>query len=224
MITHIRRTSGFTLIELIIAITMFALLSVTISSIYIQTTYLWQKLKHTRHLSETAREITERIADDVREKGINISESSYDDRVYDSHWRINDYIHSWSEILWVGDSSNITQYVFGTVENWSVRYCKETERQDIRKHCGLYIIKNHDFSNYMNLVDSFIPEEEKKRVKIQNLRFYISGDGKTTEKKVTLVFDLTLMPRIWVPFGMIGETQLHVQTTISERFFKETTP
>jgi prepilin-type N-terminal cleavage/methylation domain-containing protein len=67
---HFRKTSGFTLVELVIAITIFALLSVTISSIYIQTTYVGQKLRHSRHLAETAREITERIADDVREKGL----------------------------------------------------------------------------------------------------------------------------------------------------------
>ena len=69
------------MIEMIIAVTIFAFMSITITSIYIQTTYLGQKMRHTRHLSETAREITERIADDVREKGINIDESRFDDHV-----------------------------------------------------------------------------------------------------------------------------------------------
>lgn len=55
---------------------------------------------------------------------------------------------------------------------------------------------NPDFSQAFNLVDSFIPEESKKRVKIEDMKFYISGDGNTTEKKVTIVFTLALMPRI----------------------------
>jgi len=65
---HFRKTSGFTLVELVISITIFGMMSLAITSIYIQTTYLGQKMRQTRHLSETAREITERIADDVRQK------------------------------------------------------------------------------------------------------------------------------------------------------------
>lgn len=61
-------SSGFTLIEMVITVTIFAVMSIAVVSIYIQTTNLAQKLRMTRHLSETAREITERIADDVREK------------------------------------------------------------------------------------------------------------------------------------------------------------
>ena len=76
------------------------------------------------------------------------------------------------------------------------------------------------FSDAFNLVDSFVPDEGKKRVKIEDLKFYISGDGITTEKKVTLVFTLALMPRIGIPPSLVNETRLHIQTTISERFFK----
>ena len=62
------RSSGFTLIEMVITTTIFAVMSIAVMSIYLQTTNLAQKLRMTRHLSETAREITEKIADDVREK------------------------------------------------------------------------------------------------------------------------------------------------------------
>ena len=70
-------------------------------------------------------------------------------------------------------------------------------------------------------MDSFVPEEEKKRVKVEGMRFYLSGDGIHAEKKFTLVFTLALMPRIGVPPSMVSETRLHVETTISERFFKK---
>ena len=66
----LKDTSGFTLLELMISMTIFAVMSVAIMSVYIQTTNLGQKMRAMRHLSETAREITERIAEDVREKGI----------------------------------------------------------------------------------------------------------------------------------------------------------
>jgi prepilin-type N-terminal cleavage/methylation domain-containing protein len=64
--------SGFTLIELMISMSIFAVMSVIIMSVYIQTTNTARKMNATRELSETAREITERIAQDVRDKGITI--------------------------------------------------------------------------------------------------------------------------------------------------------
>jgi hypothetical protein len=53
-----------------VASTIFAVMSVAIMSIYIQTTATGQKLRITRYLSETAREITERVSDDVRAYGV----------------------------------------------------------------------------------------------------------------------------------------------------------
>ena len=95
----------------------------------------------------------------------------------------------------------------------------ERARSDSRIHCGLYRVIGTDYAGSMNLVDSFIPDELKKRVKLTNMRFYISGDGIKTEKKVTLVFSLRLMSRPGVPPSLVSETEQHIQTTISERYF-----
>jgi prepilin-type N-terminal cleavage/methylation domain-containing protein len=65
-----KNTSGFTLVELVLSMTIFAVMSTAIISIYIQTTALSYKLKAARYLSETSREITERISEDVREYGM----------------------------------------------------------------------------------------------------------------------------------------------------------
>ena len=73
------KTSGFTLVEMILATTIFAVMSIAVISIYIQTTNLSNRLKATRYLSETSREITERIAEDVKGKGISLKYSQYDD-------------------------------------------------------------------------------------------------------------------------------------------------
>lgn len=216
----LKNTSGFTLLELMISMTIFAVMSVAIMSVYIQTTNLGQKMRAMRHLSETAREITERIAEDVREKGISLSGSTFDDYTIGSPWNTMEYTGSGGEILGIGDGSK--RYVYGKVENGSVSYCKNEDRKNPKIQCGLYVIENQDFTKWWNLVDSFVPKDENKRVKIEDLKFYISGDGVTTEKKVTLVFTLVLMPRIGVPPGLISDTRTHIQTTISERFFKTT--
>jgi hypothetical protein len=87
-------------------------------------------------------------------------------------------------------------------------------------HCGLYKVNYTDNGgNGYNLVDSFVPEEEKKRVKVESLRFYVSGDANNSHK-VTLNMTLVLMPRIGVPRSLVTSTRLHIQTTISERIYK----
>ena len=60
--------SGFTLIELMIAMTIFGMMSVMVMTIYFSTTDTSRRLNAQRELAETAREIVERISEDVREK------------------------------------------------------------------------------------------------------------------------------------------------------------
>ncbi len=216
------RTSrgGFTLIELMIAMTIFVMMSVMIMSVYINTTNTSRKLNATRHLTETARQITERFAQDVRERGIADGWTIWFDSNY-PQWKSYGYIWSWSEFLsilgkWI--------YVYGKkTDIWMVPCIDSVAEQaktDNKIHCGLYFVSPWDnWVNWYNLVDSFIPEETRKRVKIQDLKFYISGWEFTT-KKVTLVMTLILMPRVGVPASMVENTKLQIQTTISERGWK----
>ena len=67
---YLKQTSGFTLVEMVLSTTILAVMATIVMSIYIQTTNLSSRLKATRYLSETARDITERIAEDVRERGM----------------------------------------------------------------------------------------------------------------------------------------------------------
>ena len=78
-----------------IAMSIFAVMSVIIMSVYIQTTNTARKMNATRELSETAREITERIAQDVRGKGISIEGSKFDDTTVGNElWKSPDYTQS----------------------------------------------------------------------------------------------------------------------------------
>lgn len=211
----------FTLIELMIAMSIFIVMSVMIMSVYINTTNTTRKLNATRQLSEVAREITERVAQDVRESGIADGWNIGFDVNYDP-WKSYNYTEEGSEFMsilwrWV--------YVYGKkTETWMVPCAdspSENTKTDTKIHCGLYFVLPWDNGkDAYNLVDSFIMDESKKRVKIQDLKFYISGWDWTT-KKVTLVMTLTLMPRVWVPASMLENTKLQIQTTISERWWKK---
>jgi prepilin-type N-terminal cleavage/methylation domain-containing protein len=76
-------SSGFTLVELMIAMTIFGMMSIMVMTIYFSTTDTTRRLNAQRELAESAREITERISADVREKGMTgdlafDASSSYD--------------------------------------------------------------------------------------------------------------------------------------------------
>jgi prepilin-type N-terminal cleavage/methylation domain-containing protein len=68
--------SGFTLIELIVAITIFAIIMVSIFAIYVNIVSTNKKLELTRALQDNVRLITETIAADVRERGIDFASYS----------------------------------------------------------------------------------------------------------------------------------------------------
>jgi type II secretory pathway component PulJ len=54
-----------------IAMTIFGMMSVMVMTIYFSTTNITRKLNAQRELAETAREIVERISEDVRERGFS---------------------------------------------------------------------------------------------------------------------------------------------------------
>jgi hypothetical protein len=54
---------------------IFTVMSVMIMSVYLNTTLASRKLNATRQVAEVAREITERLSEDVREKGVDILDS-----------------------------------------------------------------------------------------------------------------------------------------------------
>ena len=114
-------------------------------------------------------------------------------------------------------------YIYGKKvplgSSFTVDHCNIADKMNPKVLCGLYLVENKDWTNAYNLVDSFIPEESKKRVKIEDFRFYISGN-EYTSKKVMMNFTLSLMPRIGVPESIVNTTKLQIQTTISERIFK----
>lgn len=215
MITFRKNTSGFTLIELMIAMTIFGMMSIMVMTIYFSATDTSRRLNHQRELAETAREITERISADIREYGMT-GDLAFDVN-YDP-WKRYDYTASWSEYL----NLNNGRYVYGIKTVTGMNSCSGSRKADPKIHCGLYFLDYADNGiNGYNLVDSFNPDDSRKRVKIEDLQFYVSGDGINTSRKVLLNFTLVLMPKNGISISLANSTKLHIQTTISERNWKK---
>ena len=126
-----KTTSGFTLLELMISMTIFGVMSVAIMSVYIQTTNLGQKMRMSRYLSETAREVTERIADDVREKGVTSTSIPTSLHVY---WNgMSGYTQSGTEMIEISNSGY--RYIYGRKSSIGIDPCNSLIQKDIKIHC-----------------------------------------------------------------------------------------
>lgn len=108
-------------------------------------------------------------------------------------------------------------FVYGKVNNVNALVPCDFQA-DPQAKCGLYLW-DMETSSYYNLVDSFRADEKQKRVRITDLRFYISG-GDNEVNKVTLKMTLELAPGVGVPDSLIRSSKMEVQTTFSERPYK----
>ena len=113
------------------------------------------------------------------------------------------------------------QYVYGIKTPTGIKPCVDPDKSNSKIHCGLYFVEGNNFVNSYNLVDSFHPDDNRKRVKIEDLKFYVSGDGISSARKVVIVFDIGLMAKNGLSARFAGSTKLHIQTTLSERSWKK---
>ncbi len=208
--------SWFTIVEMILVTLIFSMMSIAAISVYIQTTDISHKLEMTRFLSESAREITERIASDVRERGIDLT-ALVDPTSTHPGWNTHMYSQSWGEILSVNGSRI---YIFGQKNSTWIVPCTEVKKNNPKEICGIYLVEWRNYANALNLADSFIPDESKKRVKIRNATFFVSGND-LTENKVTMIFTLTLTNQSGVKGEYLANSDFTIQTTISERGFRK---
>ncbi|PID84600.1 hypothetical protein CSB09_00055 [Candidatus Gracilibacteria bacterium] len=204
---------GFTLVELLVAITIMGMMITTTLLIYLNIWNTSLRMQISKELSETARQVTDRISQDIREEGITLSGTvGIAGNPVDFETQ---YKGSGSLVLGIGKTSTGPkwQYMYGKKDgSGNISDCSDADKNNISIHCGLYIF---DGSTSYNLVDSFTPDEQEKRVKITNLAFYISGDDNTS-KKVTLKMTLELTRKSGIPASLVRATKLEIQSTFSD--------
>lgn len=204
--------SGFTLIELMIAMTIFAIMGTMTILIYFHVSETSRRMQISRELSETARQITERMASDVSGKGIGTGTLDVSGANNWADEYEENYKNQGSEVLPI-DGEKSMFYVYGKKTENGIIPCGDADKDDIQTLCALYLGENGEF---YNLVDSFRADESAKRVKVTDAKFFISGDERTAQK-VTLKMTLELMPRAGVPPSLVRATKLEIQSTFSER-------
>lgn len=190
--------NAFTLVEVLVSITIFWIMSISIIWIYIVSTDITMKSDINRMMQENLKNVSSKIAEDVRKNWILwVSSSTID--VCDFVVWSNNY-KEWDElcIKWWN------KYYLAKENplSWEFLRVSSSDCSWIKDHCVIAKWINEPLTN--------------SYVSVKEFNFYLSKDY---IPKVT--FNIVLQPSIkkWVKIDLIKESKLVFQTTISERPF-----
>ncbi len=200
----------FTLIELIVSITILSVIFLSVFEIYGNILQVNKRLEIMRIVQENVRSITEQIATDVREKGIDFR--YYDGSIAE---KTNNYTGSGNQILAIRGGDKYYPMMANGVG--VIVQCTTVDQQNPLKHC--YVGREDSSGNRKAISDA--------RVRIENVRFFLSGDAgegvtnQSQEGKVTLVLSLGIENTAGVNSELAKHTHMSIQTTISEKAYKK---
>ena len=195
------KKSWFTLIELMITITIVSIIMVSVIDVFILSTDMSMKTDINRNMQKNIKNVVEFIAEDIRKN----------------------WVWSWvSNNIWINDcklpDSTTWNYLSWTelcTNSWNKYHLAEKDTSwnfTPKNTCGAFsgcTIIVDDWSDKSPLANSY--------VNFSNLVFYLSNDK---VPKVTISF--TAKPALWkwVKANLIKDTEIKFQTTITERFIK----
>ena len=189
---------AFTLIEVLVSITIFSIMTISIIWIYITSSDITMKSDINRMMQENLKNVSNKIAEDIRKDWILwVSSTAID--ICDFNVASNNYkvwdelcIKSWNKYYLAKENPLTWEYLRTTSLNCS----------QINDHCVIAKWINEPLTN------SF--------VSIKDLDFYLSKDY---IPKLTMNIVLQPSVRKGVKVELIEESKLIFQTTISERPF-----
>ena len=191
---------AFTLIEIIVSITILSIVMVSVFAIFFLVSDLSNKTDINRLIQENVKTITETIAEDIRINWLNICESWNDCHKFTSSslYVKSDSLYVWENHYYLAKfDENIGDYI----KVWNSNNCS-----NISDNC--VIIRQNPINWKDRLCNSWI--------QFENLGFYISRDY---EPKVTINFSILPASWKWIKSTLIKNNKIIFQTTLWERFY-----
>lgn len=205
---HLTKTSAFTLIELVVSVTILSIIMLSVFVVYSDLIQVNKRLEALRMVGEDMRTVTEKIASDVREKWIDFT------------------YYDWSSVERTSAYSGSGNLVLAI--QWGVRYypmkdslagptlCHESDLTNLATHC---YIGREQWGERIALTTA--------NVRIEDIRFFFSGTSKDTatnlsnEGKVTIVTSMGIEKKSGVSDAIVQNTHMRIQTTVSEKIYKK---
>ena len=226
-------TAGFTLIEIIVSMTILSIVIVSVFQVYSNIILLSKRLELSRGLQQNARTIVETIAKDVREGGIAFEcyvPSTTSPVGCNGGPHATEYSGSGASLLivkWTSSSCPtatdcyIQYFLAKPTATIGEVACSESDAETP----GLCYIARRIVSagslngNSTRLSDAL--------TNITQLRFFISGvsaqgfsQQSDQEGKVTLLFNVSLAPRNGLDSETAERSVIPIQTTITQRLYQ----
>lgn len=194
---------AFTLIEIIVAITIFSIMMTSVIFIFVNSSQLSLKIDINRTLQENSKNIIETIAEDLRKNDIKECAWSI------SEWCVSSTLKfsTWTE-LWVWDNHYYLakkDSLWNLIKTTNLYDCDELKKQE---QCFIAVKKWLEDPAMLS----------NSSVKIENLEFSIFS-----EHIPKVQINLFMRPMIWkwVKVDLIKNNELNIQTTLSERYLKQ---
>lgn len=183
----------YTLIEVLISITIFSIIMVSVISIYIANIDVNNRANINRAIHENVRNLFTQISEDITKNGI----SGLSEDLLDTSCGINwDYSSGSKLCIWDNQ-----YYLAIKNESWDYIRKDNSDCEEIKDTCQ--IVKNG-----VPLTNS--------HVAIKNLSFYITNDP---VKKVTMSVTVQPTTKLWIKGSLIEKNKMLFQTTITQRPF-----
>jgi len=190
----------FTLVEMLVALTIFSFLVITLFEVYNQTVRINKRLEYVSVIQEDIRKVTRKLKSDFRNYKINYPKYT-SGLNYNSNWVTELYLKdaSWWELV----------YYLAKWTPWSYSPCADFENNEC------FILKINNTWDKINIT---------KNTRIKDLHFYISWKNDWTNSETAKIVISYL---IWIPKknnAIINEyiqknSFIPVQSTISERLY-----
>ena len=203
-------TAWFTLIEILISMTIFAMIMISVMMIYITASDISKKYDINREMRNNIKSVVEDIAEEVRKNDIEWVKSDY-------LWDYNFLNITWNRLK----LKNWPEYRLVRYNKWSgVRYenLTDTEKEWLSPWNDCILIK--DMCRIVKFDKNWLEiwPLSNSKVSFTNLSFEVTWEDNIP--KVILNFTARASVREWIKSKLAEKTKLIFQTTISERALK----
>lgn len=194
-----KKNNAFTLIEVIVSITILAIVLVSVFAVFLLASDLSNKADVNRLMQENIKNIVETISEDVRKNSIKIC-----DTWTDCHNFPSDSLYmSWNDLyLWEN------HYYLAKKDALSGIFTKVFDLNscsNIKDNCSMI----RESASWQDVISN-------SWVQFSDLKFYISRDF---EPKVTINFTILPATGKWIKTNLIESNKIVFETTVSERLY-----